>query len=107
MPKMLEGDIKRFCASKGVWSAIASFTMVYALFYAVVFFLLYRAMGMDINEITVDSNIESFAQVVSVFTAGFAAIFTAGDFTDGTIKNRLAVGNKRSSIFLQRAFFLR
>lgn len=105
MPKMLEGDIKRFCASKGVWSAIASFTVVYALFYAVVFFLLYRAMGMDINEITVDSNIESFAQVVSVFTAGFAAIFTAGDFTDGTIKNRLAVGNKRSSIFLSACIF--
>ena len=85
MPKMLEGDIKRFCASKRVWIAIIALTVSYAIFYAAVFFLVYRAMDVDINDITVDTNIGSFAEVVSVFTAGFAAIFTAGDFTDGTI----------------------
>lgn len=105
MPKMLEGDIKRFCASKKVWIAIIALTVSYAIFYAAVFFLVYRAMDVDINDITVDTNIGSFAEVVSVFTAGFAAIFTAGDFTDGTIKNRLAVGNKRSSIFLSACIF--
>jgi ABC-type transport system involved in multi-copper enzyme maturation permease subunit len=105
MPKMLEGDIKRFCASKRVWIAIIVLTVGYALFYSAVFFFIYHALDVDVKEITIDSNIGIFAEVVSVFTAGFAAIFTAGDFTDGTIKNRLAVGNKRSSIFLSACIF--
>lgn len=105
MPKMLEGDIKRFCASKRVWIAIIALTVSYAVFYSAVFFLVYRAQEVDIKDITVDSNISIFAEIVSVFIAGFAAIFTAGDFSDGTIKNRLAVGNKRSSIFLSACIF--
>lgn len=51
-------------------------------------------------EITMDSILFGYCWVAGVVCAVFSSMYIGSDYSDGTVRNKLIVGHKRSSIYL-------
>lgn len=51
-------------------------------------------------EITMDSILFGYCWVIGVVCAVFSSMYIGSDYSDGTVRNKLIVGHKRSSIYL-------
>lgn len=74
---------------------IASFIIIFNTYNANI---AYEKYNMPKN--TIEKTFPTFINIISFLIAVFVSIFVGTDYSDGTIRNKIIVGNKRKNIYL-------
>lgn len=92
---LLRSGFSRLWRSASFWTAAA------VMFAAGVFELAVggQAVGFDVEGI-LDNRYMIFVLVSGVVLSAFCALFVGAEYSDGTIRNKLAVGHSRSAVYL-------
>ena len=95
MNRLLSADFFRLRKSKTFWICGIGMAL-FAIFIAV---NSYYNIQREI-EVFVSDMILAFAGWIGIFCAVFCSLFTGTEYSDGTIRNKLAVGHSRTSVYL-------
>lgn len=98
MNNLLTANFARLKKDKFFWLTVIVMTG-WGLFAAGM--QIYNAMKYKMAyEITMDSILFGYCWAVGVVCAVFSSMYIGSDYSDGTVRNKLIVGHKRSSIYL-------
>lgn len=95
MIKLLNANLYRLRKSKFFYFLIATFIVLFIFNTFKLYSSYSNIKGNDYTEKLVVSNI----QYIGFFIALFITLFVGEDYAYGTIRNKIIVGNKRSSIY--------
>ncbi len=51
-------------------------------------------------EASMDSILTTYCQFIGIFSAAFSSLFLGTEYSDGTIRNKLIIGHRRSAVYL-------
>lgn len=95
MNKLLAANFMRLKKSKVFWGA-AVFMTVMGFIFAI---LQKRTLDQGF-EATLEGGVFQYVAFIGFVTAVFCAIFVGTEYSDGTLRNKIIVGHKRSEIYL-------
>lgn len=95
MNKLLAANFMRLKKSKVFWGA-AVFMAVMGFIFAI---LQKRTLDQGF-EATLEGGVFQYVAFIGFVTAVFCAIFVGTEYSDGTLRNKIIVGHKRSEIYL-------
>lgn len=97
MSKLLRADTARMKRSREFWLCLAVFCIVTV----VSVFTTWHEKKMlgESSEYTLDSTLFQFTAISGFFCAALAGLFVGSDYSNGTIRNKLIAGHRRSSIY--------
>lgn len=96
MNKLIEANLVRLVRDKILWICVI-------LMAGMAGFMLYTCYrnGLTMPEgVTIDGGFFLEMQFIGVMVAAFCSMFVGTEYNDGTIRNKIVVGNKRSTIYL-------
>lgn len=98
MYRLLCADIRKMCMSKIFWFAFGCIVIVCPI----MFQLLNVIIGCvrDWETVYADITLTVYPSIAPMFIAAFVGIYVGIQFGEGTLKNKLMIGGKRSDIFL-------
>lgn len=96
MSKLLRANFARLWKNKAFWIAVL-FMFGLGIF---IVYNLYMDMVKYDSISPMDSAMMSYIPFIGCILAAFCSVFTGTEYSDGTIRNKLIVGHKRSSIYL-------
>ena len=96
MRKLLRANFSRLKKSKVFWIGIA-LMVLWAAYGCINSYI--EQMRYSVSR-TLDMNLFNFAPVIGLFCAAFCSLFIGTEYSDGTIRNKLVVGHRRSNIYL-------
>lgn len=91
MHKLLSADLRRLWINKSFWRTAIIMACAEGAFY--LFFLGQGPMAMDLI-------LFISLQGIGILTSVFFSLFLGTEYNDGTIRNKLIVGHKRSHVYL-------
>lgn len=91
MHKLLSADLRRLWINKGFWLTVIFMACIEGAFY-----LLLSGQG----PMPMDLILFISLQGIGVLTSIFFSLFLGTEYSDGTLRNKLIVGHKRSHIYL-------
>jgi len=91
MYKLLSADLRRLWINKAFWITVILMACVECVFY-----LLLSGQG----PIQMDFILFIPLQCIGILTSVFFSLFLGTEYSDGTIRNKLIVGHKRSCIYV-------
>lgn len=98
MRKLLSADFSRLWKDKTFWLCMAVM-----LVYSIVYMLSgCRQAIIDMSEYNygIDEYYFHFALSIGIFCALFGSMFLGTEYSDGTIRNKIVVGHKRTNIYI-------
>lgn len=96
MTKLLSAMLFRLRRSKSFW-CLAAFEAIAGAAFPL---LNYRNNQRYLQEIPLDSNFFAFVTLMVVLSAVLASLFLGTEHSDGAIRNKIIVGNRRPQIYL-------
>lgn len=97
MRKLLSAGFVRLRKDKVFWIGIAA-VMVIGAFVVVQNYREFSANGYVLPPL--DNYFFGFALMIGLVSAAFCSLFLGTEYSDGTIRNKIAVGHSRSAIYL-------
>lgn len=99
MRKLMRANLARLRRSRLFWLCAAAMAALGAIF------PLDRQRWMEIGEsVASESCMFEFAPLIGVVLAIFCALFTGTEYADGTLRNKLIVGNTRTAAYCANLF---
>lgn len=96
MRKLLSAEGSRLMKSKVLWIGVAAVFAYGVYAYALSYFLQKSTGKID----TVDEYFFNHLIMMGVLTAVFISLFIGTEYNEGTMRNKLIVGHKRSDVYL-------
>lgn len=99
MRRLLAADFARMKKSKGFWILEGICLVIGVIFYALV---AYNTNHIGKNWLELNAHIYFFFQVmyIGIIIAIFSSLFIGTEYSDGTMRNKLFAGHRRSEIYL-------
>lgn len=91
MHKLLSANLRRLCLNKAFW-----ITTILLICVEVIYCLLLSRQ----NTMPMDFILFISIPYIGIFISAFFSLFLGTEYNDGTIRNKIIVGHKRSSIYL-------
>lgn len=95
MSKLIEANFVRLIKDKILWICI----ILMALMAGFMLYTCYRNGSMTEAGVAIDGGFFLEMQFIGVMIAAFCSMFVGTEYNDGTIRNKIVVGNKRSAIY--------
>lgn len=96
MTRLLSAGFVRLKKDKSFWTGMG-FMALFGIFLAVNVWSDYHQYGL---EPSFKRNLFSWAQFCGILTAAFSSLFLGTEYSDGTLRNKLIAGHRRTSVYL-------
>ncbi|MGI6006009.1 MAG: ABC transporter permease [Ruminococcus sp.] len=96
MSKLLRANLLRLWKSKVFWGCI----LILAGYELLTEFTTYRGMVKYNVEITLDQMVLNYLAMAGIALSVFISLFLGTEYHDGTIRNKIIVGNSRTEVYL-------
>ncbi len=100
MSKLLSANFMRLWKNKCFWGGII-FMLVASVFFPVMRYVDMKQSGYIVS---LDNGFFSCAIFVAVILSIFCSLFVGTEYSDGTIRNKITIGHKRTDIYLSNLF---
>ena len=96
MSKLLRAGFARLGKTRIFW-LLTSFSAAFALFMCVV---CYKDMKLSGEAVDVGQLMLNYSTIIGIVTAVFASLYLGAEYSDGTVRNKIAAGHKRFDIYV-------
>ena len=99
MNKLLRANFARVKRNKVFWGFVA-FMAVFGAFLPIKQYMDSFSSQAETNTVSLNHVFFAYTLVIGVLCAVFCSLFLGTEYSDGTVRNKLMIGHRRSAIYL-------